>query len=126
MTRQSAVYFDGFGNTMKIISELAGYTDSAGAIGAPACEACANYSFPNGLAGYLPATGELRMVSLNKNGNEVNKALTACGGQVFTSARWHWASVPFSDVGAYVISAYGDQTSDLRSSLSWVRPFCKI
>ena len=48
---------DGAGNTNKIIDQLKGYNDGY-ATGAPAAEACAAYTFPNGKKGYLPAIGE--------------------------------------------------------------------
>ena len=69
--------FDGIGNTPKIIEQCNGYT-SNGITGAPAAEACANYTFPSGANGYLPALGEWELVYDNKDA--VVSAMTLIGG----------------------------------------------
>ena len=48
--------------------------------------ACANYTFPNGLKGYLPAIGEL--MEANKFKADINTALTLIGGKGMTGDIW--------------------------------------
>lgn len=74
--------YDGVGNTAKIISQLSGQTDSKGTVGAPAAEACANYVFPNGKAGYLPSYGEWHTAYNNKTA--IVSAMTLIGGTAIT------------------------------------------
>ena len=56
---------DGQNNTTLILGALSGVSDMYGVDGAPAAEACVNYTFPNGSTGYLPALGELKLISDN-------------------------------------------------------------
>lgn len=78
--------FDGEGNTQKIIEQCAGYT-SSGVTGAPAAEACAAYTFPNGKKGYLPALGEWQV--LYNNMTAVVSAMSLIGGtEIRTISYW--------------------------------------
>ena len=69
--------YDGAGNTPKIIEYLAGTNDGY-VDGAPAAEACAAFTFPNGKKGYLPALGEWQ--SAYNNNTAVVSAMTLIGG----------------------------------------------
>lgn len=88
--------FDGAGNTQKIIEQYAGYT-SNGIPGAPAAEAAAAYTFPNGKKGYLPALGELALVK--DNAAEVLDLMSVIGGDTL-----HGGNTPF-----YVSSTIYDE-----------------
>lgn len=78
--------FDGAGNTPKIIEQLSGYTDSQGVTGAPAAEACANYTFPSGAKGYLPALGECKAVE--NNYEQIAKLMSLIGGATLLTSSW--------------------------------------
>ena len=78
--------YDGTGNTLKIIEQLSGYTDSKGTVGAPAAEACAAFTFPNGKKGYFPALGEWTGVYNNKTA--VVSAMTLIGGTAINGYYW--------------------------------------
>lgn len=80
---------DGIGNTPKIIEQLDGYTPSSGLAGAPAAEACAAFTFPNGKKGYLPALGEWKCAYNNKTA--VVSAISLIGGTAITSYNY-WSS----------------------------------
>lgn len=74
--------YDGAGNTSKIIEQMSGYTDSYGVVGAPAAEACAAYTFPNGKKGYLAAAGEWQLAYNNKAA--IVSAMSLIGGTAIT------------------------------------------
>lgn len=76
--------YDGAGNTPKIIEYLAGTND-----GAPAAEACAAFTFPNGKKGYLPALGEWKTAYNNKTA--VESAMTLIGGAAIQT-EYYWSS----------------------------------
>lgn len=82
--------FDGAGNTSKIIDQLTGYTDFYGITGAPAAEACAAYTFPNGKKGFLPALGQL--MAFNNNRSNFNKLMSLIGGNPLGSSYEYWSS----------------------------------
>ena len=117
--------FNGQENTLNIIQELNGYEDEKGTIGAPAAEACANYTFPDGTKGYLPALGEWNLAHLNKA--EVDNALLKCGGiNIFPSA-YYWSST--QDNANYSWELYwdtGNTYSAGKNNKINVRAFCKI
>lgn len=82
--------YNGIGNTPKIIEQCAGYTSTV--TGAPAAEACANYTFPSGQKGYLPALGEIEMMVINRN--VVSSLLSLIGGSYPSGTRcWSSTSV---------------------------------
>ena len=85
--------FEGLNNTLKIIDQLGGYTDSKGITGAPAAEACASYTFPNGKKGYLPALGELYV--LYNNISSVKTALSLVGGALERNISY-WSSTQYN------------------------------
>lgn len=74
--------YDGYGNTPKIIKQCAGYTNNY-ITGAPAAEACADYIFPNGAKGYLPALGEWAAAHANKSA--IDSAISLIGGEAITA-----------------------------------------
>ena len=89
--------FDGAGNTPKIIEYLAGTNDSY-VDGAPAAEACAAFTFPNGKKGYLPALGEWLVAYNNKTA--VVSAMTLIGGTAINS-NYYWSSTQYSSVSSW-------------------------
>lgn len=70
--------FAGYNNTQLMLA-----TDTSGA-----GYACANYTFPNGDKGYLPALGELEEAYANKS--KIDSLMTKIGGSEITS--WSWSS----------------------------------
>lgn len=91
MTSSSAdacLDYDGINNTQKIIKQLDGFTNS-GVTGSPAAEACANFIFPNGKKGYLPALGEWKLIWDNKAA--VVSAMSLIGGTAI-SYEAYWSS----------------------------------
>lgn len=84
--------YDGAGNTPKIIEYLAGTNDGY-VDGAPAAEACAAFTFPNGKKGYLPALGEWQGAYNNKTA--VVSAMTLIGGTAISS-NYYWSSTQYS------------------------------
>ena len=114
--------FDGYGNTQKIIEQLAGYTDSQGTVGAPAAEACVAYTFPSGAKGYLPALGEWKVVSNNKDA--VNSALSLIGGTAINGEySGYWSSTQSGESMAHYYS-FGSGSSYTTKNTSWkVRAF---
>lgn len=80
--------YDGAGNTPKIIEYLAGTNDGY-VDGAPAAEACAAFTFPNGKNGYLPAIGEWQGAYNNKTA--VVSAMSLIGGTAIKSD-YYWSS----------------------------------
>lgn len=72
---------DGKGNTEKILA-----TDTGGAV-----YFCANYEFPNGKMGYMPALGELKLAFQFKT--DINAALTLIGGDTLSQV---WASTQYT------------------------------
>ena len=81
--------YDGAGNTPKIIEYLAGTNDGY-VDGAPAAEACAAFTFPNGKTGYLPALGEWQGAYNNKTA--VVSAMTLIGGTAIKTSDYYWSS----------------------------------
>ena len=105
---------DGIGNTQKIIEQLDGYTDSQGVSGAPAAEACAAYTFPNGKKGYLPALGEWQIAYNNKTA--VVSAMSLIGGSIsigpnLTSTEYNAGQMWTLTWSSAYISNYGKTTT---------------
>ena len=61
---------------------------------------CANYTFPNGERGYLPALGEWDIAYQNKDA--INKAMTLIGGTTIDST-YYWSSNQYSANTAWVL-----------------------
>ena len=93
-TRSVAVLdFDGASNTTKIINFLAGTNDGY-VDGAPAAEACANYTFPSGQKGYLPTAGEWKAAYDNKSA--VVSAMSLIGGTAIRGSNY-WSSTQYNN-----------------------------
>lgn len=115
--------FDGAGNTPKIMAELAGYNDTY-VTGAPAAEACANFIFPNGKNGYLPALGEWNLAYANKTA--ISDAMAKCGGTAIKSD-CYWSSTQDSANGSWDLSwNIGLISNYYKLNSLYVRAFCKI
>lgn len=116
--------YDGNGNTPKIINQLAGYT-SGSTTGAPAAEACANYTFPNGAKGYLPALGEWSAAHANKSA--IDSAIKFIGGDAI-SAGYVSSSTQYdsSKHWGLVWQASGSKGSLSKASDYPVRAFTRI
>lgn len=113
--------FDGAGNTPKIMAELAGYNDTY-ATGAPAAEACANFIFPNGKNGYLPALGEWNLAYANKTA--IADAMTKCGGTAIKSGSY-WSSTQYSANDGWSLSwGNGYIYGSTKDNGHYVRAFC--
>ena len=75
--------FAGYDNTQLMLA-----TDTSGA-----GYSCANYTFPNGDKGYLPALGELKEAYDNKS--KIASLMTKIGGAVFVSGGY-WSSTQYN------------------------------
>ena len=117
----AALDFDGFGGSEKMIEELAGYTDSAGVIGAPLAEACVNFVFPNGEKGYLPSCGEMLIAAKQKS--QVNTALTLIGGTTISSSNYYTTTQNTSAI-LWVVWAVTPKPSQSRKDSTSTR--CRI
>lgn len=91
--------YDGAGNTPKIIEYLAGTNDGY-VDGAPAAEACAAFTFPNGKKGYLPALGE--WLGAYNNKKAVVSAMTLIGGTAIKSD-YYWSSTQYHSTFSWVL-----------------------
>ena len=112
---------DGIGNTSKIINYLTG-TNDGNVDGAPAAEAAAAYTFPNGATGYLPALGELSLVK--SNGTAFKSALTLIGGSNMSTSEY--SSTQHSDAKAWYGLFYLGFISTEKGNLGDVRPFTTL
>lgn len=101
----------GINNTPKIISQLSDYTDSKNITGAPAAEACANYTFPNGLTGYLGALGEWKAAYGNKT--SIASLMNQIGGTAINTSNYYWTSTQYS---SYTSWYFGWSNSYVRYS----------
>ena len=111
---------EGYRNTIQIIDECEGYT-WAGITGAPAAEACANYVFPNGKKGYLPALGEWNIAKANRTA--VASAMTLIGGTALGN-KYYWSSTQYS--AGYIWYQHWMSTTanyKSKSDISSIRPF---
>ena len=116
--------YDGAGNTPKIIEQLDGYTDSQGITGAPAAEACAAFTFPNGKKGYLPALGEWQGAYNNKTA--VVSAMTLIGGTAISSD-YYWSSTQsYSNRSWYLYWGNGYLRNYIKSNYGYVRAFAAL
>lgn len=114
---------DGIGNTPKIIEYLAGTNDGY-VDGAPAAEACAAFTFPNGKKGYLPALGEWNGAYNNKTA--VVSAMTLIGGTAISS-NYYWSSTQFtSNYSWYLYWGYGNLNNLTKYNTYYVRAFAAL
>lgn len=116
--------FDGEGNTTKIITQLAGYTDSGGVVGAPPAEACAAYVFPNGKTGYMGALGQWQAAYNNKTA--VNSAMSLIGGTAIQTS-YYWSSTQASATNAWSLHwNYGTLDYNAKNGSCRVRAFASL
>lgn len=85
--------YAGSSNTKQIISQL-------GAEGAPATGYCANYIFPNGQKGYLPAIGQWQEIFNNKS--EIDTYMSLIGGMAIRTNQYHWSSTQYDSFQSWV------------------------
>lgn len=125
-TDSAKLDFNGQDNTSNIIQELDGYIDGLGIEGAPACEACDKYTFPNGTKGYLPALGELNLAYLNKE--EIDNALSKCGNVIISKSYvYHWSSTQANSRFSWrFLWRNGSVDDNDKAYVGPVRAFCKI
>lgn len=115
--------YDGAGNTSKIIEYLAGTNDGY-VDGAPAAEACAAYTFPNGKKGYLPALGEWQGAYNNKTA--VVSAMTLIGGTAIQS-NYYWSSTQYSSNSSWSLGwGNGPLNRNLKGTSGYVRAFAAL
>lgn len=85
---------------------------------------CANFVFPNGAKGYLPALGEL-VDALNYKA-DINAAMTLIGGTTLTATSYHWSSTQSSASAAWRIIDSESVSSKTKSNTSQVRAFLAL
>lgn len=121
ITSSTAVLdMDGIGNTPKIIEQCAGYT-SNNVTGAPAAEACANYTFPSGQTGYLPALGEWDLAYDHKVA--IVSAMKLIGGTAIKSD-YYWSSAQYSSYFSWNLHWSNGTLNDYtKTTDSYVRAF---
>lgn len=116
--------YDGAGNTPKIIEQLDGYYDNY-VTGAPAAEACAAYTFPNGKKGYLPALGEWQGAYNNKTA--VVSAMTLIGGTAINTGNYYWSSTQYDSSNSWALSwSYGYLGTNRKDGGNYVRAFAAL
>lgn len=106
--------FAGYNNTQLMLA-----TDSSGA-----GYSCANYTFPNGDKGYLPAIGELKEAYDNKS--KIASLMAKIGGTALTPS-YHWSSTQNSAGGSWRFSwDAGAPFNSAKSNSCYVRPFTAL
>lgn len=122
-TATAMLDYDGAGNTPKIIEYLAGTNDGY-VDGAPAAEACAAFTFPNGKKGYLPALGEWQGAYNNKTA--VVSAMTLIGGTAISS-NYYWSSTQYYSGYSWYLYWYGGGLYyNSKGSNGYVRAFAAL
>ena len=85
---------------------------------------CANYTFPNGSKGYLPALGEWNIAFQNKSA--INAAMTLIGGTALGSNDY-WSSTQHSANNAWTLYwSYGYTNYNYKGSTYAVRAFSAL
>jgi hypothetical protein len=115
--------YDGAGNTPKIIEYLAGTNDGY-VDGAPAAEACAAFTFPNGKKGYLPALGEWK--GAYNNNTAVVSAMSLIGGTAIKSGHYWSSSQSNSYSSWYLYWNNGNPDLDSKNTYGYVRAFAAL
>ena len=114
---QALLDVDGYGNTEKIAPK----DTSNGMV-----SRCANYTFPNGAKGYLPALGELKVMC--DHIDDVCSAMDIIDGSPFT-ATYMFSSTQYDAYNVWQIwYRDGSVTSAGKTNVNYVsfRPFTKI
>ena len=82
---------------------------------------CRSYSFPNGQKGYLPAAGEIYIMSLNTEA--ITSALLSIGGNSssFPPGQYMWASTQYSAANAWewYKGNFINRVKNYRSQYAW-------
>lgn len=124
-TNSSGLYehIDGLADTIAIIQQTAGYTDSQNITGAPAAEAAYNYKATEDdtLQWQLPSVVILRYMA--EYYNEINAFFDKCfGGEGKLTANWYWSSTEYDSASSWgVIMNYGSSSSTIRYNSFRVR-----
>ena len=85
---------------------------------------CANYTFPNGEKGYLPALGEWNTAYANKAA--IDEAMTLIGGTALGS-NYYWSSTQYSPNFAWNLTwSHGYTNYDSKGSTYSVRAFSAL
>ena len=85
---------------------------------------CANFTFPNGANGYLPALGELYVAYQNKAA--IDKAMTLIGGTALGNS-YYWSSTQSSAPNAWPLSwGNGNANYVSKSATNSVRAFSAL
>lgn len=105
--------FAGYANTQLMLA-----TDTSGA-----GFSCANFTFPNGDKGYLPALGEFNEAHLNNSA--IITAMTLIGGTNMVSM--YWTSTQFSDIRSWFLNSNnGSVSSYPKKNKIGVRAFATL
>ena len=99
-------------DTLAVIEQTRGKTDSQGITGAPAAEAAWNYkaNSKDPLQWYLPSVAELRLICEFKT--EINAFLTKYFGGGTITTDWYWSSTEMNSTQSwYVHMAYGNSSN---------------
>ena len=102
----------GLEDTLAVIEQQAGKTDSQNIKGAPAAEAAWNYkaNANDPLQWYLPSITELRLIAEYKT--EINSFLTKYFNGGTISTEWYWSSTEVNSTQSwYVLMNYGHSGS---------------
>ena len=85
---------------------------------------CANFTFPNGAKGYLPALGELDIAYQNKAA--IDKAMTLIGGTALGNS-YYWSSTQYSASNAWTLYWNdGGTGTSTKYSTYYVRAFSAL
>lgn len=89
-----------------------------------AAYSCANYVFPNGQKGYLPALGEWMAAAAYKT--KIDNAMTLIGG-IAISSQSCWSSTQLSATAAWIYNwNYGYTNNMSKNSAGYVRAFSAL
>ena len=115
----------GYEDTMAIIEQTAGKTDTQSTKGAPAAEAAWNYKANSydPMQWYLPSVTELRLMCEYKT--EINEFLTKnfAGGTI--AGDWYWSSTEYDSSSSWHVHMnYGRSFYTYRNGTTRVRAVC--
>lgn len=114
-TDKAKTDFAGLNNT-RLIAEMSGSS---------AAKSCANYIFPNGKTGYLPAVGEI-VIAYNYK-EEINAALALIGGTSLDNSGYIWTSTQRETSRAWRFSPSTRTPYDGNKTNNYVsRPFTTL
>lgn len=107
--------FAGYNNTQLMLA-----TDTSGA-----GFLCANYTFPNGDKGYLPALGELYEAYVNKA--KIDSLMSLIGGNALSATYYTWSSTQCgSDKAWSMFLKDSYQSQGAKTATNWVRAFTRL